>query len=167
MKQYVVDTNVPIVANGLPDPSRGAREPSISCRLAAIDFLEALLKNGRALLDTAGEIEAEYRRHLDPKRQPGVGDRFYLELLRGAANRVQRIDLPVKPDGTYEDFPVDSDLTGFDKSDRKFAALARRSGVAVAIATDSDWLDFRAPLQKNRVRLQFLCGADREAWFKA
>jgi imidazolonepropionase-like amidohydrolase len=72
----------------------------------------------------------------------------------------------VKPDGTYEDFPADSDLTGFDKSDRKFAALARRSGVAVAIATDSDWLDFRAPLQKNSVRLQFLCGADREAWFK-
>ncbi|MCX7370913.1 MAG: hypothetical protein NTW56_00480 [Alphaproteobacteria bacterium] len=165
MKRHVVDTNVPIVANGYPDPSRGAREPSVQCRMAAIDFLEALLQKGRVLMDTAGEVQAEYRRHLDPKRQPGVGDRFYYELLQRGATRIERVDLPKAAGGSFHDFPDDPDLAKFGPADQKFVALARRTGAKIAVATDSDWLDFKTPLTKNKVRLQFLCGADRAAWF--
>ena len=39
MKRHVVDTNVPIVANGRPDP-RDRRHPSTDCRIAAVTFLK-------------------------------------------------------------------------------------------------------------------------------
>lgn len=74
-----MDTNVPIIANGRPDPSNGGRAPSPACRLSAIDFLEETLERRRVLLDRAGEIQSEYHRYLSPRGQPGVGDRFYLQ----------------------------------------------------------------------------------------
>ena len=54
------------------------------CRLAAVEFLQEVLVRGCVVLDLAGEIEAEYHRYLSPRGQPGVGDRFYLEVLNSA-----------------------------------------------------------------------------------
>jgi hypothetical protein len=160
-----VDTNVPIVANGRPDPSNGGRSPTPACRLAAIDFLEETLSSRRVLLDLAGEIQAEYRRYLDPRGQPGVGDRFFLQILMSAPTRVERIDLPRGADGTYDDFPTDPVLHGFDQGDRKFAALARRTRAPVANATDSDWLYHRAALARRGITVEFVCGCDIREWF--
>lgn len=160
-----MDTNVPIVANGRPDPSNGGRSPSPCCRLAAIDFLEETLRTRRVLLDLAGEIQAEYRRYLNPRGQPGVGDRFYLEILRSAYRRVERVDLPRDPSGAYRDFPSDFALDSFDRSDRKFVALARRERAPVANAIDSDWLHHREALQAHGVNVTFVCGRDSTEWF--
>ena len=165
MKRFVVDTNVPIVANGRRDPSRGTRDPSPPCRLAAIEFLTAVLKSGRIVLDVGGDIQAEYRRHLEPRGQPGVGDRFYLEVLNSAPRRIERVDLPKLPDGAYADFPSDPALDRFDRSDRKFAALARRERIPVSSATDSDWHDFHVPLKANGVDVNFVCGTSTKEWF--
>lgn len=165
MKRAVVDTNVPIVANGRPDPSAGSRVPSLDCRLAAIDFLQALLLSGRVLLDLAGEIQAEYARHLNPSGQPSVGDRFYLAVLQSAPQRIERIHLPKAADGRFDDFPDNPTLASFDQSDRKFAALARRAKAPVVVATDSDWVDFCAALVRSGVKVEFLCGCDVNAWF--
>jgi hypothetical protein len=165
VRRVVVDTNVPIVANGRPDPSNGGRSPALACRLAAIDFLEETLRTRRILLDMAGEIQAEYRRHLDPRGQPGVGDRFYLQILMSAPAHVERIDLPRGVDGAYHDFPIDPELKEFDQSDRKFAALARRTGAPVANATDSDWVAHRAVLAKHGINVRFLCGCYTDVWF--
>jgi hypothetical protein len=163
MMRFVVDTNVPIVANGRPGRAQGGRAPSIDCRRAAIDFLERLLDEGRVIVDLEGEILEEYRRHLSPSGQPGVGDRFYFEIVH--RTRVEQVALPRNDDGEYADFPRDPDLAGFDRSDRKFAALARRVQVPVANATDSDWLDHREALARNRIEVRFVCGCDREGWF--
>jgi hypothetical protein len=76
MSRCVVDTNVPIVANGSADPN-DARPPSVACRIAAVTFLQELVKAGTVLLDLEGLIQEEYRRYLSPRGQPGVGDRFY------------------------------------------------------------------------------------------
>lgn len=159
--RFVVDTNVPIVANGRPDPQESGRKPSIECRLAAIGFLEDLHDRGRAVVDLEGEIVDEYRRHLNASGQPGVGDRFYQTILQQG----QRVPLPRGDDGEYADFPRDPDLAGFDRSDRKFAALARRIRVPVANATDSDWLDHRDTLARHGIEIHFVCGCDRERWF--
>ena len=161
----VVDTNVPIVANGRPDPSNGGRSPSPGCRLAAIDFLEKTLRTRRILLDRDGEIQAEYRRHLNPRGQPGVGDRFYLEILMSTPRRVERVDLPRTAAGSYCDFPTDVALKDFDPSDRKFAALARRTRTPVANATDSDWLEHQTVLAKHGVGIRFVCGCLPHQWF--
>ncbi|SRR6266851_3589785 len=81
MTRFTVDTNVPIVANGSPDPKDQAYSPSPRCRLAAVEFLQDLLRRGCVILDLAGEIQTEYHRYLSPRGQPGVGDRFYLAVL--------------------------------------------------------------------------------------
>jgi hypothetical protein len=161
----VVETNIPIVANGRPDPSNGGRLPSAACRLAAIDFLEVTLATRRVLLDLAGEIQAEYRRYLSPMGQPGGGDLFYLRMLMSAPERVERLDLPRNSSGAYEHFPDDPVLGGFDPSDRKFAAMARRAKAPVANATDTDWLYHNAALAANGIVVQFVCGRNSPEWF--
>ena len=166
MNRAVVDTNVPIVANGRADVANGGGIPSAQCRRAAIDFLDGLLTRGRVLLDLSGEIQAEYARHLRPAGQPGVGDRFYQAVLHSAPQRVQRIELPKAPDGSYEDYPSDPALASFDPSDRKFVALSRRGTAPVVVATDSDWVKHKAALARNGVTIRFLCGRDPEEWFE-
>jgi hypothetical protein len=140
-------------------------EPSTECRLAAVEFLEAILEKGCVVLDLAGEIEAEYRRYLNPRGQPGVGDRFYLAILNSAPGRVERVGIARDERGHYEDFPAVAELASFDPSDRKFAALARREGIPVANATDTDWLNYRSALAAYGIATHFVCGCDRQTWF--
>jgi hypothetical protein len=161
-----VDTNVPIVANGRADDTGGGL-PSAHCRLAAIDFLESILEDGRILLDLAGEIQAEYGRHLRPAGQPGVGDRFYQSVLHSAPQRVERMALPKRVDGSFADYPRDAELASFDLSDRKFVALSRRAKAPVVVATDSDWVESRAALTRYGVKIVFLCGCNPTTWFQA
>jgi hypothetical protein len=164
MKRYVVDTNVPIVANGR-FASDDSDQPSVACRKAAVKFLRSVLASGKILIDLAGEIRAEYRRHLNPSGQPGVGDRFYQAILLSAPQRIERVSLPKGDDGEFVDLPQALIDASFDPSDRKFAALAKREQVPVANATDSDWLDHRVMLSENEIRVEFLCGCDRSRWF--
>lgn len=158
----VVDTNVPIVANGRKTNA------SIDCRLAAVEFLNALITKGRVVLDLGGEIQEEYHRYLNPKGQPGVGDRFYKMILESAPSRVQRIELTRNAaTGEFDDFPTDAALARFDKSDRKFVAAARKARVPVANATDRrSWHVYRAALLANGITVEFVCGADPENWLE-
>lgn len=166
MIRSVVDTNVAIVANGRPDPE-DPRPPSIPCRKAAVTFLSELVKNGAVLLDQEGAIQAEYRNHLKPSGAPGVGDRFYQEVLRSAPKLVERVVLLKRHDGEYEDLPQALIDVGFDPSDRKFAALACKAGVSVYNAIDSDWIEHSITLATAGVHVENLCGCDTSLWFAA
>lgn len=159
MMLRVIDTNVPIVANG-----RGTNATP-DCRLAAIRYLANVLETARVVLDLAGEIQEEYHRYLNPHGQPGVGDRFYLEILNSSPQRVKRVKLR-KHSATDEfvDFPLDAALRRFDRSDRKFAAASKRAKAPVANATDSDWLKFRAPLAADGIVVEFVCGCEPQEW---
>ena len=161
MTRWVVDANVPIVANGRDD---GRRPVKPDCRSATVQFLIRIRKNKeQIILDKRGEVLAEYRRHLQPSGQPGVGDRFYHEILLNKM-QVERVDLPKRSNGEYRDLPQDVIDSGFDRSDRKFAALAKRENAPVVNAVDSDWLAARSLLAANGVRVKFLCGCDRDSW---
>ena len=161
MKRWVIDTNVPITAEGRDD---GDRPVTPECRAATIDFLNQILKGeGRIVVDLAGEIQKEYHRHLKPTGQPGVGARFYLRVLQDWIS-CERIDLPKRADGEYADLPQPVIDAGFDPSDRKFAALAKRERIPVVNAVDSDWLEARDVLTANGVRLKFLCGCNERLW---
>ena len=158
--EWAVDTNVPIVANG-----RGTNA-SIDCRLAAISFLKRLLEHDIIVLDVAGEIQEEYRRHLYAKGQPGVGDRFFQTVLASAPNKVRRVDLEIDANTKeYVDFPADPRLANFDRSDRKFVAVGIRTGATIANATDSGWLNSLDALEDNGLSIFFVCGEDQESWF--
>jgi hypothetical protein len=166
MSRFVVDTNVPIVANGRSAPKDG-RQPSAEARLSAIRFLERVLANGRILLDAEGDVQAEYHRHLNPRGQPGVGDLFYLTVLHSAPRRTERHSLPKRPDGEYADCPQALINAGFDPSDRKFAALARQQSTPVANAIDTDWLHHRSLLRSCGITVHFVCGTDATKWWTA
>lgn len=160
--QRVVDTNVAKVANG--------REINAtpSCQLAALSALESLLQNGAIVMDLAGEIFGEYRRHFNSNGQPGVGDRFFqIVLTEFSGKRVLRVQLERRADGSYVDFPSDPDLAHFDPSDRKFAAAARKTNSPVLNATDSDWLDHFEALERNGITVEFVCGRDKLQWHLA
>jgi hypothetical protein len=159
MKRRVVDTNVAIVANG------SDTNASPSCQLATLEALRAILKDGKIVVDAAGEMLAEYRRLLSPSGQPGVGDRFFYEVLMNYGEKVERIELEKRPDGSFVDFPDDQRLATFDQDDRKFAVASRKGGVPVMNATDTDWLDHREALVENGIVIEFLCGLNSEAWF--
>ena len=164
MTRWTIDTNVPVVANGRDDRERPL---ALECREAAVRFLvDVLDKEERVVLDAEGNIQAEYRRRLRPSGQPGVGDRFYRTVLQDWA-RCERVSLPKRDDGEYADLPQAVIDAGFDRCDRKFAALARREGIPVVNAVDDDWLDAKEVLAANGIRVKFLCGCDAARWFSA
>lgn len=161
MKRWVVDTNVPVAANGRDD---GDRPVTIKCRAAVIRFLQCILdKRECVVLDKAGEIEKEYRRYLKPCGQPGVGDLFYRAVLSDWS-LCQRVELPRHANGEYADLPQAVIAVGFDPDDRKFAALAKREDIPVANAVDSDWLDAHDVLSASGIRVKFLCGRNPARW---
>ena len=62
-------------------------------------------------------------------------------------------------DWDFEEFPLDSELGTFDRSDRKFVAVALASKNAPQIlnAVDSDWWIHRNRLRQHGLVVQFLC----------
>jgi hypothetical protein len=152
----VVDTNVPVVANDRTEDA----DPD--CVIASIDALSRIRDACVVLLDEGGLILEEYRRHLAPAGQPGPGDAFFKWLWnnQGYSDRCRRVAIAATADGrSFEEFPDDPELAGFDEDDRKFAAtaVAYPGNATVVVATDRDWWDHRKVLERNRIRIRFLC----------
>jgi len=156
----IVDTNVPVVANGR------AEQVSIECVLACTKQLQQITQQGRLILDNQWHILREYMRHLSPSGQPGVGDAFLKWVFNNIANPacVETVSItpanPADPDGTdFQEFPDDPVLASFDPSDRKFVAVcvAHPQHPSILNATDRDWWDFRDALSDHGVRVRFLC----------
>ena len=156
MKAFVIDTNVPVTANGM------AGQADIHCVEACIDALVEA-KKATVVLDDLDLIMTEYRRHLSPSGQPGLGDMFmkWLHQNQGRPQCCEFVHLTPR-DGSnedFEEFPDDTELASFDRADRKFVAAARtsRHRPRVVNATDTDWWIYRQVLKKNGVRVKFLC----------
>jgi hypothetical protein len=56
MKAYVVDENVPIVANDSSRPEPKAPQADNTCRLGCIQALKGVVKSGILIIDTAGDV---------------------------------------------------------------------------------------------------------------
>jgi hypothetical protein len=153
----VVDTNVLVVAN-----ERTAQAPA-TCVRACAERLRALIDAGTLVLDDQWRIIREYQRQASSSGEPGLGDAFLKWALINRTNpqRCDLVALTLRGDGDedFEEFPDDPALGGFDRSDRKFVAVARASTrrPPVVNATDTDWWLFREPLQRHGVRIIFLC----------
>jgi predicted nucleic acid-binding protein len=158
MARYVIDTNLAIVANGDDE------NVNIDCRLAAVKLLQKATEKGRIFLDSGGAIQSEYRRYLNPKGQPGVGDRFYLEVINSNPSIITRIDVEKSASGQYVDLPQALIDAGFDPSDRVFAAVAKKSKAKVYNAVDTDWLHHIRIIEENGIRVVFVCGKVSDEW---
>jgi hypothetical protein len=157
--RFIVDTNVPVVAN------RAAPHVSPGCVIACTRRLDELCQSQTLVLDDGWHILGEYRLHLRSVGQPGVGDAFLKWVLTNLRNprRVDYVHLTPRADGAdspeFIEFPSDAALQGFDRSDRKFvaAALAHPDHPPVLNASDTDWWHYRQALNLHGVQIEFVC----------
>lgn len=114
------------------------------------------------LVDEAGLIFDEYLAYANAfTGQPGVGDRFAQWLWSVQADTVfaRKVRITPNDEREFAEFPDDPDLETFDRSDRKFVAVAIASATCPPIlnATDTDWSDHRDVLARYHVSVTFLC----------
>jgi hypothetical protein len=157
MTAFVVDVNVAIVAN------QKASHADIDCVLACVDILSEIRERGMVVIDDTMRILWEYMGCLRIAGQPGVGDLFMKWVWENQAviercEKVPVTPIPGNPE-EFAEFPADPELNAFDRSDRKYVAVAlgSRNHPTVLNAVDTDWWEHREALKRNGVRLSFLC----------
>ena len=153
----VVDTGVPVVANGSADVS-------LECQLACVRLVRAIVDGGHLVLDALELIFTEYRRQLSMSGQPGPGDEFmrWVSTNRFNQERCTRVPLTLVDGDTegFQEFPVGGDLQSFDPADRKFAAVAKEHPAPLVVAVDRGWSRHGQALRGAGVDLAFLCPDD-------
>ena len=152
MSAFVVDTNVAIVANGGRRTHADER-----CQLTCVERLEDLVNHDTIAVDEAGLMLGEYAYHLSRSGAPGVGDKFFKHLVDNQylVHRVRRVLVTPCDDDRkgFEELPWNA----FDPSDRKFLAVAVVADAAILNATDSDWEEQAALMDKLGVQIDQLC----------
>ena len=158
-KISIVDVNVGITANGKADVCA-------ACELACIEMLQAIVERGRVAVDDGGRIFNEYMTYLCLAGEPGTGDEFikWVHDNEWQPDRCERV--PITPTAAapldFEEFPRDPALAKFDRSDRKYVAVAVVCATLLGPATilnstDSDWKHHEVALAANGVPVMQLC----------
>ena len=151
MTAFVVDTNVAIVAN------RRGTHADERCQLACVEHLEAVVAQDVVAIDDGRAILAEYGKYLRPSGMPGTGDMFYKHVLnllyRTDRVRMVAVTPSEDPERGFEELPENT----FDPSDRKFLAAAVVAKAVVLNATDSDWGEHEALMDRLGVEVNQLC----------
>ena len=155
----LVDTNVPKTAN-LATQHDPDSDVSDACVLVCIEAVEHIIRKRGLVIDAGDEIFDEYRQQLSMKGQPGVGDRFmkWVHDNRWSLPDSDRVTI-TKNGESYDEFPIHDGLADFDKSDRKFVAVANAHPEKPPIlqATDSKWWGWKDDLAKVGITVPFLC----------
>ena len=158
-KKCIVDTNVPKTANLATQPNPDS-DVSDECVLACIEAVEHVIKKRGLIIDTGDEIFDEYRQQISMRGQPGVGDRFikWVHDNRWSLPDSDRVAISRNGD-SYDQFPAHDGLKNFDRSDRKFVAVANAHPEKPPIlqATDSKWWGWKDTLAKVGITVHFLC----------
>jgi hypothetical protein len=113
------------------------------------------------VLDASHLIFAEYFQNTSRSGQPGVGDAFVKWAWDNQANTARCLRVMITPDAGrgFVEFPDAAALMDFDRSDRKFVAVAREAGppTELHIDLDTDWWFNRDALIEQGLILRFLC----------
>lgn len=155
----LVDTNVGVTANYKSSASD-------ECALACIQTLRAITERGHLVLDDIGLIFEEYRRNMSMSGQPGVGDVFLRWVHDNQYNTDRCTRVRITPEnGSFNEFPAEEALKDFDRSDRKFVAVAAAHGEnpPILVACDKDYWIAREALSAAGIRIEFLCPIDIQA----
>lgn len=159
-KWCVVDTNVPKSANLALEIEKYHEEDIFSCIEQCIKSVNHVIQKGKLVLDEDGEIFQEYKNQLSLKGQPGMGDAFikWVHDNQWKANKVNRVKI-TKTRDSFVEFPSNTELSNFDKSDRKFIAVANAhpKNPTVLQAVDSKWWGYREVFRSEGIKVMFLC----------
>ncbi len=127
------------------------------------------MEEDKIVLDDDDHIFGEYQRYLSWDEQR-IGYFFIKWVHNYRHDPEKREEVHISPSphdpGNFLEFPADPDLAAFDLDDRKFVAAARvhPDSPAILNAVDTDWWIFRAALERNDVRVEFLCPQDVEGF---
>lgn len=152
----LLDTNVPILANG----AKVAELTDLSDR--CVDVVQIITARGGLVMDEGDRIFDEYRDNLRLAGQPGLGDMFmkWVHDNRWNPEYCKRVPVTCSDENNqvFDEFPVSSDLQDFDDDDRKFVAVANAHPDKPAIleAVDYKWWGWKDALASVGIRVQFL-----------
>ena len=156
-EEYVIDTNVPIVANLA---TRYEADMPAECISACVQHIKRITQEGGLVLDVDGEIFQEYGNKLSLRGQPGLGDAFFKWVFdhQWIESKVSRVKIHKQRD-SYKEFPDHPGLEKFDPSDRKFVAVsnAHPGKPPILQAADSKWWGWKDALREMGITVCFLC----------
>lgn len=154
MDSFIIDTNVLVVANG-KYPKADAKN-ILDCQRFLYNVREKHIS-----VDSLELIFREYISHANLSGQPGMGDEFLKWFFYNQYNTAvcEQVKITRNREREFLEFPADESLKDFDRSDRKFAAVAAASEFDAVIcnASDSDWWHFRNAFEKVGIKIKFLC----------
>lgn len=157
----IIDTNVPLVANG-------ESAMSLKCALKCIVFLEELMKRGTIVLDGGFQILNEYMNKLPTGGDDKVGDLFLQWVQTNLRNtgKVETVDITESShrDTWFVEIPIDMGLEDFDPSDLKFIAVSFKHPEKPIIvnAADTDWLSIKEILHTCGITVVNICEKELE-----
>lgn len=157
MKHLIIDTNVPLKAADMHPNDALDRLCSKKC----LKFIKELMESDDiVVLDTEREILKEYQKNINTNSQDNVASQFLMWLYRKISTQnVELHKITKTGDNDYAEFPASQKLKGFDRSDRKFVALAvaHPHHPKIYNGADTDWWDYRDALEENGIHIVFLC----------
>ena len=160
-KKCIVDTNVPVTANKATYPVK-IDDNMVACVQNCVSAIDHVINKGKLVIDSGDEIYDEYRRNLCLSDQNEIGNKFMKWVHDHCWNPSYADRVAITKNGeTYDEFPIHSELENFDKSDRKFIAVANAHPAKPPIlqATDSKWLGWNDALVEVGITVQFICPA--------
>lgn len=157
MKHVIVDTNVPIKAADFHSED----VVDLKCSQSCLSFIKTLMNSDDVVvLDTGWEILNEYKKHIDIHAEDNVASEFLMWIIHGMlTEKVVQYQITKTGNNSYAEFPTSPSLSGFDRSDRKFVALAKVDPTNPSIynGSDTDWWDFREAFTREGIHIVFLC----------
>lgn len=162
MAKVIIDANVIYLAR-IPVP--GFSDDVLPLARKCIEFIENLKKDKSAKVVLDGGLEI-YKEYLDAftevkETAPNAGAAFchwfFTYFSRIAAEDFVQIT-PIEEKRKYKEFPNDPRLEEFDKSDKKYVAVANKHPEHPPIyeGSDSKWLGYRDVLTEYGINIIFL-----------
>lgn len=154
MTEVIVDTNVPLTADG--------NHMSDACRSCCAEFVKSVIRGDhKVVLDNQWHILGEYQNKMPSGTQNSFGRQFLKYVYSNQCNpdRIKQVGISFTGTDDFEEFPEKLRTIGFDASDRKFVATAvSNNGKAPIVqATDSKWIGWESALKREKVKVRFLC----------
>jgi len=164
MVEFIVDTNVPLIA-------RGTSHMSLECEENCATFIERFLRGRQILvIDEDYFILEEYLREIKTTGPPDYANLFLKWIFNNQANphRVKKVKIKQIRENEFEEIPDPLNNLGIDPSDLKFiaAAIANNGKAQIAEASDSKWIGWERKLTKHRIKTYFLCKQELNKIFK-
>jgi hypothetical protein len=152
----LIDSNVPILANGTEDVDLSTVADS------CINVLMEVMGRGGLVLDEGDRVFDEYRDNLRLSGQPGLGDMFmkWVHDNRWNDELCQRVQITCLDESNqvFAEFPSDDELDAFDVDDRKFVAVANAHATKAPIvqAVDYKWWGWKDALKRVGIQVLFV-----------